>query len=90
MHPMERELIFVRNTALALGIPPTVLLQGATACGGSATGAGIGWVEQQAALERAVVDACAPLIMMLEELLASVYQARNLCLFISVSSLSGA
>ena len=75
LNPTERELLFVRNIGLALGIPPTFLMQGGSMCGGSSIGVGGGWGESQSALERCILDGCSPLVRMLEELMSSVYRS---------------
>lgn len=71
---MQRELAFTRSVAMALGLPTSVLLQGASAVGGSSAGTGNQWMDGPACTERAMLDACCPLVHMLEELLTLVYK----------------
>ena len=54
-----------------------MLLQGAAVCGGGTTGTGGSWSEGQVATERQLLEACAPLVSMLQELLTAVYKVRS-------------
>ena len=68
------EMTFARNVGMALGLPASIMLQGGSACGGRSTGTGSQWSESAASVERSILDACYPLVFMLEDLMASIYK----------------
>ena len=70
------ELSFSRRVASALGLPETMLLQGANAVGAKSAsmGGGPGWSESAENSNRQLLDTCRYLIRHLELLLLEVYE----------------
>jgi hypothetical protein len=70
------ELAFSRRVASALGLPETMLLQGASSVGAksASTGGGSGWSESAETSNRQLLDTCRYLIHHLERMMHDVYE----------------